>query len=110
MEVTGMGKVGDIHEALESVQTMLPGPVSFAAFRVEWDGHLQRDIATIAMVCDYPWSPDLEKIWTEAMSLSWRALAPLNALPDIFCRTPDEHDEARTTEDWIELPERVALS
>ena len=91
-----MGKVGDIHEALESVQTMLPGPVSFAAFRVEWDGHLQR--------------PDLEKIWTEAMSLSWRALAPLNALPDIFCRTPDEHDEARTTEDWIELPERVALS
>jgi hypothetical protein len=70
-----------------------------------YDEDADEQIANVALVLDYEaWTQGATQACEAARTSAWAALAPLNVIPNLLCRTRAEHEEFSKSEpQWLPI-------
>lgn len=96
----------DVAEVLDALRSIPPQTdLAACGLILTYDEDADEQIANVALVLSYEtWTEDATRACDAARASAWTALAPLNVIPNLLCRTRAEHEEFSKTEpQWLPI-------
>jgi hypothetical protein len=96
----------DVEHVARALREMpMPTGLTACALIMGFDAETEQAVAHVALILAFDeWTPDALNACELANSAAWDALAPLDVVPNLLCRTRPEHEALRGSEpQWLPI-------